>query len=324
MSLTPGQLQQWFAAGPVLLLCDGDHPGHRGLPARASGKVVVVQLAGQADLDQLLLTSPWLSVPYGTDHGDFEATLDREGVFGLAGRQGDSTQVVLRQAPPALLGASPPMALQQILAAIGLTAAGVGEAAPTQPAPDLLLLAPPQLMTPRQAVLWAMRHGLGLVLVDGLAPAVLVPGGLQTQPVVAVPVRMPWVISELELDDEGLSATLPDGHGQQGELRAPWTAVISVNSLGGAVHGSWNWPDHPSPGLRHVMAVQAQWSGEPAAAPADPAAAQAWHASQPPAETGPERHGEWVLQFDQPIGPAQPWGVPMLHVEYRLARHPLN
>lgn len=324
MSLTPGQLQQWFAAGPVLLLCDGDHPGHRGLPQRAAGKVVVVQLAGQSDLERLLRSEPSVTVPYGTDDGDCEAILDRAGVFGLAGRQGDNTQVVLRQAPPALLGPSPPLALQQILAAVGLTALD-GEAANSgQPAPALLLLAPPQQMTPRQAVQWATRHGIGLVLIDGLAPAVLVPSGLQAQPVVAVPVGMPWVQSELELDDEGLSAVIPDGNGAPAELRAPWTAVISVNSLGGAVHGSWNWPDHPSSGLRHVMAAQAQAEGGSAKDPADGGAAQFWQSSNLPAESGPDRHGEWVLQFDQPIGPAQAWGVPMLHVEYRLARRPLN
>lgn len=302
MSLTPEQLQEWFAAGPVLLLCDGDHPGHRGLPAQASGKVVVAQLAGPIDLQRLMLTTPDLSVRYGTDNGDYDAVLDRAGIFGLAGRQGDSTQVVLRQAPPALLGPMPPVALQQILSTMGLTPPDASGAEEAQPAPELLLLAPPQLMTPRQAVQWAQTHGVGLILVDGLAPAVLVPAGLQTQPVVAVPVGMPWALSEIELDDEGFSASIPDGRGEQGPLRAPWTAVISVNSLGGAIHGSWNWPDHPSSGLRLAMAAQAQ--------AADPSER--------------EHQGQWVLQFDQPIGPAQPWGVPMLHVEYRLARHPLN
>lgn len=339
MSLTPGQLQQWFAAGPVLLLCDGDHPGHRGLPQRASGKVVVVQLAGQSDLDRLMLPEPSLTVHYGTDDGDCDAILDRAGVFGLAGRQGDSTQVVLRQAPPALLGPSPPLALQQILAAVGLTALDGEAATTTQAAPALLLLAPPQQMTPRQAVQWAMRHGMGLVLVDGLAPAVMVPSGLQTQPVVAIPVGMPWVQSELDLDDEGLSAVIPNGQGEQAQVRAPWTAVISVNSLGGAVHGSWNWPDHPSPGLRYAMAAQARKGGEEAQdAPAPDgeaaeaenpnSAAQFWHGSNLPVEAGADaaeaQHGEWVLQFDQPIGPAQAWGVPMLHVEYRLARRAVN
>lgn len=309
MSLTPEQLQQWFAAGPVLLLCDGDYPGHRGLPQQATGKVVVAQLAGPADLARLLQAAPTLHVSYGTDSGDFEAVLDRAGVFGLAGRQGDSTQVVLRQAPPALLGASPPLALQQILAVMGLTPPDDSAADPAYPAPHLLLLAPPQLITPHQAVQWAQRHGIGLVLVDGLAPAVLVPVSLQTQPVVAVPVGMPWAQSDLELDDEGLTAWIPDGRGEQGQLRAPWTAIISVNSLGGAVHGSWNWPDHPSAGLRLAMAAQL--------APGDPAEPSS-------ADRERDRHGEWVLQFDQPIGPAQPWGVPMLHVEYRLARHPLN
>ncbi len=159
--------------------------------------------------------------------------------------------------------------------------------APATPARPSLLLQPPPALTPREAVDWALQQGPLMVLVDRTDLRVRSPANLRQQPVVAIAHQV-GLPTSLVVDEDGLVANLPDANGAPATLRAPWTAVVAVQSMAPFGHPSWNWPSHVSASLMDAMQFDAD--------------------------------GSWHLALQQPCGAETAAGRPMLEVALTLPR----
>jgi hypothetical protein len=119
--IVPAELAALFQRGPVLLIVDGDDPGHRNLPDGAEGSVLLVPLAGDRDRDRLIGGVDPLEVPYGSGAMDGVAALAVSGYVGIVGRgPNNEPAVALRNDRVARLGAEPAYLVGTILAALQL------------------------------------------------------------------------------------------------------------------------------------------------------------------------------------------------------------
>ncbi len=159
---------------------------------------------------------------------------------------------------------------------------------PAPPLPQLLVLSPPHRATPREALQRVQDHGAGMVLVDCHRAHVEVPASLRGQPIVAVPIGILGITAMVVAEADGLTATMPDADGRPALLRAPWAGVLTVSSMGGIAHGTWSWPEHATPELQAAVTTDAGLDGK--------------------------------IAFDQPCGPRQPQGQPMIRVEFHARR----
>ena len=154
--------------------------------------------------------------------------------------------------------------------------------------PPFIVMSPPQHVTPQQALQFVQDHGAGMILVDRHRANVQVPTSLRAQPIVAVPIGIHGMTAMVVAETDGLTATMPDADGRPALLRAPWDGVLMVTSMGGIAHATWNWPGHATPELLHDMTAGST--------------------------------GDGVIAFDQPCGPPQAQGIPLIRVEFHIRR----
>ncbi len=159
---------------------------------------------------------------------------------------------------------------------------------PAPAMPPFIVMSPPQHVTPQQALQFVQDHGAGMILVDRHRENVQVPTSLRAQPIVAVPIGLHGMTAMVVAETDGLTATMPDADGRPALLRAPWDGVLMVTSMGGIAHATWNWPGHATPELLHDMTAGST--------------------------------GDGVIAFDQPCGPPQAQGIPLIRVEFHIRR----
>lgn len=165
---------------------------------------------------------------------------------------------------------------------------GVVANTPPPPLPPVILLSPPNRLSPQEALQRLVDHGAGVMLIDPHRSTVQVPPGLRQQPVVAVAVGLPQMSAMVVAEPQGITATMPDADGRPALLRAPWEAVLAITSLGGVAHGAWTWPETASEELKKIM--------------------------------DPLQNQGGVVAFDQPCGPMQANGQPLVRVEFQMRR----
>lgn len=154
-----------------------------------------------------------------------------------------------------------------------------------------MMLSPPVHWGPDQALRWSKQQGPCVLLVDAAGAGVRVPPGLLGQSVVALPYGFGLPTSVVQ-DEEGVVANLPDADGSPSTLRAPWSAVVGVQSLTPLLQMAWTWPEHVTAPLRAAL------------------------------HRGPDGHE--TLSLQQPCGPETPQGRATLQVELKIERFDVN
>ncbi len=226
---------------PVLVLVDGRHPEHRGLPDGAASGVVLLQLAGtqgQAVVQAGAETA--LRVPYGAASGmDLEAVLAMAGVFGLLGVRPDGTAGLLTHGNlPPCLGQHPEAGLQLLLEALGIAprqtwALQIDEAAVLEGRTALEPDKRTAFLRAREA-----HDGSVWVLARGAVPGTQPPAAHAQMP--AFGVRIMPATPGLAIDDDALrwdEATPQGPH----RVVVPWAAVGIVQSPDYQL--GWAWID---------------------------------------------------------------------------------
>jgi hypothetical protein len=274
----------------------GQRPVWLGLRVEAAGLHVLAIPPG-ADVHNLLLMPDTLELSLG------EA--------GIGWQQADPTGTVQAMFVPwpALWGlrsadhavgfvwlADAPRSVRATVAASAEALADLSdiEGAPMPPPPALppaLLLAPPRSLSGEQALRWCLQQGPTLVIVDAANGRVRAPAGLRDLPAIAFahPIGMS---TSVVYDEVGLVANMPDANGAPATLRAPWDAVVAVQSLAPMIAASWSWAEHVSPTLQSAMHVGAD--------------------------------GHWALTLEQPCGPETAQGRAALQVEVKVERFEIN
>lgn len=260
----PALLSNWLVHGPLVVLVDGGHPRHQGLPAAAHAHVLKVDLADATD--RVRLDDPThLIVEYQDEEVTRIARLAWAAVFFVAGRaEPDKVRrLLLHDRLPACFEPDRAANVNRLLNQMGL---GVGRPG----APEWNLRVTPQTLSNdgdrddwcpdrREAVetLLARDGGKAIVLVDRTSSGLQVPElpQLSGQAEFMVGRAMPGF--QVDTEGESLAWSQP-GPGARLEFRLPWHAVGAVQDPESG--RGWWWPaELPVPFRKPLEDMEELW-----------------------------------------------------------------
>lgn len=293
--------------GPVLIVVDGSHPKHVGLPesVRTHGHALLVPVADSADRVDLT-EEAWFRLRYFHDGKVLEATIDWGGVFAMIGTNilGAAGGLVGGPGVPAWFGGPPGPRAQAFI--MQLTAPAEFAKRKFTPVPLCGLRAPPDA-NKLQAIQRCQRLGKALIIVDlrKLRPE-RVPEALRDRSIAVLQVDFPGSQPATSLSRSALSVEVREQGMKPTTLNLPWDAILAVVS-------EWHWQrayvwpdDYPEEMLTWTMHVHenirdGSKPGQTVLAVVDPGGLALGCTA--------DAQGHWALSLAVPVGPAGPEGL---------------
>lgn len=179
---------------------------------------------------------------------------------------------------------------------------------PEEPPPLVVLPVPHRVDKPTALADCKARRG-GLVLIDTRVAGVELPVGLRGAALLALPFGAPEIAADVEAQEAGILAQLPDFKGNPVEILAPWPAVILVatNEGGARVYA---WPeDYPAEIEEGLRVLHDMWrnGGEPSQSLDKlhfvvPAGSALPDGQGSQISLGRNQQGEYMMLLQQPCG----------------------
>ncbi len=243
--------------GPVVIVVDGSHPKHVGLPARVQNQALLVAVADPCDPVVDLRQEDVFRLRYLEDGDLREATIAWTGVFAMTGTNMSGVLGGIVGAPvPAWFGQPQEQKAREFLEQ--LCSPEIFSGRNIAPVPVCGLRVPPE-PTKLEAVQRCQHLGKAFVIVDLRKMRTdRVPLALRDRTITLLAIAWPGLDTATQVSKNSLAVLVRDHRLGPTQIELPWHAVLAVVS-------DWGWPraytwpdDYPEELLTWTMHTRAK------------------------------------------------------------------